>query len=49
MKTESNHASDKLDLSEESFKNKEKGNDDDTFSPPEESEPPHEEFSTTFI
>ena len=36
-----NYDNDGLDQSEEYFKNKGKGNDDDAYFPPKESEPPH--------
>ncbi len=36
-----NYDNDGLDPSEEYFRRKEKSNDEDTYSPPEESEPPH--------
>ena len=36
-----NYDNDGLDPSEEYFKKKEKGHDDDTYFPQEESEPPH--------
>ena len=39
MEKEPNYDNDGLDPSEEYFKGK--GNDDDTYPPPEESEPPH--------
>ena len=38
---ERNYDNDGLDPSEEYFRKKEKVNDDDTYFPPEESEPPH--------
>ena len=41
MGKERNYDKDGLDPSEEYFKKKEKGNDKDTYFPPEESEPPH--------
>ena len=41
MEKERNYDNDGLDPSEEYFKQKGKGNDDDTYFPPEESEPPH--------
>ena len=41
MGKERNYDNDVLDPSEEYFKKKGKGNDDDTYFPPEESEPPH--------
>ena len=41
MEKESNYDNDGLDPSEEYFKKKGKGNDDDTYFPQEESEPPH--------
>ena len=40
MEQERNHDNDGLDPSEEYFRKK-KGNDEDTYFPPEESEPPH--------
>ena len=40
MERESNYDNDGLDPSEEYF-SKNKGNDEDTYFPPEESEPPH--------
>ena len=41
MEKECNYDNDGLDPSEEYFKKKGKGNDYDTYFPPEESEPPH--------
>ena len=41
MEKERNYDNDGLDPSEEYFKKKGKGNDDDTYFPLEESEPPH--------
>ena len=41
MGRESDYDNDGLDSSEEYFRKKEKSNDYDTYSPPEESEPPH--------
>ena len=40
MEKESNYNNDGLDQSEE-YLRKKKGNDNDTYFPPEESEPPH--------
>ncbi len=40
MEKERNYDNDRLDLSEEYFKNKEKGNDNGTYFPPEESATP---------
>ena len=36
-----NYDNDGLDIIEEYFRKKKKGNDEDTYSPTEESEPPH--------
>ena len=41
MEKERNYDNDGLDPSEEYFRKKEKGNDEDSYFPPEESEPPH--------
>ena len=41
MKRESNYNNDGLDLSEEYFRNKKKGNEEETYFPPKESETPH--------
>ena len=41
MERESDYDNDGLDPSEEYFRKKKKGNDHDTYFPPEESEPPH--------
>ena len=41
MTDERNYDNDGLDPSEEYFKKKRKSNDDDTYFPLEESEPPH--------
>ena len=41
MEKELNYDNDGLDLSEEYFRRKEKSNDEDTYFPPEGSEPPH--------
>ena len=41
MEKERNYDNDGLDPSEEYFKKEGKGNDNDTYFPPEESEPPH--------
>ena len=41
MAKERNYDNDGLEPSEEYFKKKEKGNDDYTYFPQEESEPPH--------
>ena len=41
MERVSDYENDGLDLSEEYFRKKKKGNDEDTYSPTEESEPPH--------
>ena len=41
MEKEPNYDNDELDLSEEYFRKKKKGNDEDTYFPPEESETPH--------
>ena len=38
---EPNYDNDGLDPSEEYFRKKKKGKDEDTYFPPEESEPPH--------
>ena len=38
---ERNYDNDGLDQSEEYFRKKQKVNDEDTYFPPEESEPPH--------
>ena len=38
---EPNYDNDALDPSEEYFRKKKKGNDEDTYFPQEESEPPH--------
>ena len=41
MERESNYDNDGLDPSEEYFRNKTKGNDEEIYFPPEELEPPH--------
>tara|TARA_Y100000766_G_C18674786_1_gene491779 strand:- start:539 stop:667 length:129 start_codon:yes stop_codon:yes gene_type:complete len=41
MGKEPNYDNDGLDLSEEYFRKKKKGDDEDTYFPLEESEPPH--------
>jgi len=41
MEQERNYDNDGLDPSEEYFRRKKKGNDEDTYFPLEESEPPH--------
>ena len=41
MEKTRNYDNDVLDPSEEFFRKKDKGNDEDTYFPPEESEPPH--------
>ena len=41
IEMERNYDNDGLDPSEEHFRKKDKGNDDETYFPPEESEPPH--------
>ena len=41
MERESDYDNDGLDPSEEYFRKKKKVNDEDTYFPPEESEPPH--------
>ena len=41
MEKERNYDNDGLDPSEEYFRNKKKGDDEDTYFPLEESEPPH--------
>ena len=41
MEKERNYDNDRLDLSEEYFRKKKKGNDEDIYFPPEESERPH--------
>ena len=41
MERESNFDNDGLDLSEEYFRKKKKGNDEETYFTPEESVPPH--------
>ena len=41
MEKEPNYDNDGLDLSEEYFKRKKKGDDEDTYFPQEESEPSH--------
>ena len=41
MEKEHNYDNDALDPSEEYLRRKKKGNDEDTYFPPEESEPPH--------
>ena len=41
MARESDYDNDGLDPSEEYFRKKKKGNDEDTYFPPEESEPLH--------
>ena len=41
MERESNYDNDGLDLSKEYFRKNKKVNDEETYFPPEESEPPH--------
>ena len=41
MERESDYDNDGLDTSEEYFRNEEKNNDQETYFPPGESEPPH--------
>ena len=41
MERESNYDNDGLNQSEEYFRNKKKSNDEETYFPPEELEPPH--------
>ena len=41
MRKERNYHNDGLDPFEEYFRKKKEGNDDDTYFPTEESEPPH--------
>ena len=41
MEKESDYDNDGLGLSEEYFRKKKKGNDEDTYFPPDESEPPN--------
>ncbi len=41
MGKEWNYDNDELDPSEEYFRKEKKGNDEDIYFPPEESEPPH--------
>ena len=41
MEWESDYYNDWLDPYSEYFRKKKKGNDEDTYFPPEESEPPH--------
>ena len=41
MEKERNYHNDVLDTSEDYFRKKKKGNDEDTYFPLEESEPPH--------
>ena len=41
MEKESDHDNDGLGLSEEYFRKKKKGNDEDSYFPPDESKPPN--------
>ena len=41
MERETNYDNDGLDPSEEYLRNEKKGNDEETYFPPEESVPPH--------
>ena len=41
MEMERNYDNDGLDPSEDYFRKKKKDNDEDTYSPPKESKPPH--------